>query len=212
MNLLLIVLIGANVLISFKGFNDTYFIRKYDFHIASIRAGEQIRMLTSGFLHGDIGHLAFNMITLYFFAPVVMDYFGNMYFIIIYIGSMLLGNMLTLYLHKNELYYRALGASGAVMGIIYSSVLLYPNMELGLFFILPVKGYIFGIGYLLYSLYGMKSRTDNIGHTAHFGGAIGGFLLTLIKQPVLFETRPLIIGLLLIPILILFYMHKTNKL
>lgn len=212
MSLVLIVLIIANVLASLKGFDDQSFFRKYEFHIGSIKAGDQIRMITSGFLHVDIAHLAFNMLTLYFFAPVVINQFESTYFLVIYFGSLLAGSLLTLYIHKDEYYYRAVGASGAVSGIIYSSILLYPDMEILLFYVLPIPGYIFGIGYLLYSIYGMKSRTDNIGHTAHFGGAIGGYVITLIKDPSIIYNETLIVVLVLIPIVILFYLQKKNKL
>ena len=213
MNLVLIVLITINVIVSLKGFSDSSFFRKYEFHLGSIKAGEQIRMLTSGFLHVDITHLAFNMLTLYFFAPVVIDTFGSNYFLVVYFASLIAGSLLTFYIHKDEYYYRAVGASGAVTGVIYSSILLYPEMSLYLFFIpIPIPGYIFGIGYLLYSLYGMKSRTDNIGHTAHFGGAIGGYLVTLLKEPQMIYTNTKMVILLLIPIVILFYMQKKNKL
>lgn len=212
MDIFLLVLIGINAVVSFKGFNDAEFFRKYEFHVGSIRSGEQIRMLTSGFLHGDLMHLAFNMLTLYFFAPIVIDTFGNLNFLYVYFISLVAGSLLTMYFHKNEYYYRAVGASGAVTGIIYSSILLYPEMTLGLFFIIPIPGYLFGIGYLLYSIYGMKAKNDNIGHTAHFGGAIGGYLFTLIKEPSLIETNTKMVVLLTIPIIILFYLHKTNKL
>lgn len=212
MDVFLLVLIGINAVVSFKGFNDSEFFRKYEFHIGSIRSGEQIRMITSGFLHGDLMHLAFNMLTLYFFAPIVIDTFGNLNFLYVYFISLVAGSLLTMYFHKNEYYYRAVGASGAVTGIIYSSILLYPEMTLGLFFIIPIPGYLFGIGYLLYSIYGMKAKNDNIGHTAHFGGAIGGYLFTLIKEPSLIETNTKMVVLLTIPIIILFYLHKTNKL
>ncbi|WP_264559025.1 rhomboid family intramembrane serine protease [Flavobacterium sp. N2270] len=212
MDIFLLLLIGINAVVSFKGFNDAEFFRKYEFHVGSIRSGEQIRMLTSGFLHGDLMHLAFNMLTLYFFAPIVIDTFGNLNFLYVYFISLVAGSLLTMYFHKNEYYYRAVGASGAVTGIIYSSILLYPEMTLGLFFIIPIPGYLFGIGYLLYSIYGMKAKNDNIGHTAHFGGAIGGYLFTLIKEPSLIETNTKMVVLLTIPIIILFYLHKTNKL
>lgn len=210
MDIVLIVIMGITALVSFKGFNDTTFFRKYEFHIGSIRAGEQIRMVTSGFLHGDIMHLAFNMFTLYFFASYVIQGIGIIYFLYIYFGSMIAGSLLTLYFHKNDYSYRAIGASGAVMGIIYSSILLDVN-EMMLFYGF-IPGYIFGIGYLLYSIYGMKAKRDNIGHTAHFGGAMGGYVITLIKEPSLFETNTKMVILLTIPIIILFYMYKTNKL
>ena len=212
MNILLISIIAINAIISYKGFNDQLFFRKYEFHIGSIRAGEQLRMLTSGFLHVDMAHLAFNMLTLYFFAPIIQNQFGDLWFLYIYFGSLISGSLLTYYFHKDEYHYRAVGASGAVTGIIYSSILLYPDMKLLLFFAIPIPGYIFGIGYLLYSIYGMKARRDNIGHTAHFGGAIGGYLFTLAKKPHMIYDNTQMVVLLAIPIIILFYLHKTNKL
>lgn len=212
MDILLITIIAINAVVSFKGFNDQLFFRKYEFHIGSIRAGEQIRMLTSGFLHVDITHFAFNMLTLYFFAPIIIQQFGDVSFLYIYFGSLISGSLLTYFFHKDEYHYRAVGASGAVTGIIYSSILLYPEMELLLFFAIPIPGYVFGIGYLFYSIYGMKAKRDNIGHTAHFGGAIGGYLITLAKEPQMIFDNTLMVVLLAIPIIILFYLHQTNKL
>lgn len=212
MSIALIVIIAANALISFKAFEDQFFFRKYEFHIGSIRAGEHLRMITSAFLHVDIAHLAFNMLTLYFFAPVVINFLGTPSFLMVYLGSLLCGNLLTLQFHKDEYHYRAVGASGAVTGILYSAILLNPDMNLFLFFIpIPIPAYIFGIGYLLYSIYGMKSRNDNIGHTAHFGGAIGGYLITLFKEPQMFTENTLMVILLAIPIIILFVLAKMGK-
>lgn len=208
----LIVIILANVLFSLKGFNDLLFFRKYDFHIGSIRNGEQVRMFSSAFLHADMTHLFFNMLTLYFFAPVVTSYLGEITFVLIYISSLLFGNLLTLYLHKNDLHYRAIGASGAVMGILYSAILLQPDMMLGIFFIIPMPAYLFGIGYLLYSIYGMRVKNDNIGHTAHFGGAIGGYVFTLLKEPEMLTTNTFMVVALAIPIVILFVMARLGKL
>ena len=82
-----------------------------------------------------------------------------------------------------------------------------------MFFVpIPIPGYVFGIGYLLYSIYGMKKRIGNIGHDAHFGGAVGGYVITLILDPSLFKTDLAHIGLLAIPIIILFVLYKTGKL
>lgn len=213
MNTVLIAIVLANVLFSFKGFNDINFFRKYEFHIGSIRAGEQIPMFSSAFLHADLMHLAFNMYTLYIFSPVVFGALGNFSFLSIYLISLLAGNLLTLYFHKDDYNYRAIGASGAVTGILYSAILLQPDMGLYLFFIpIAIPAYIFGIGYLSYSIYGMKAKNDNIGHTAHFGGAIGGFAFTLIRQPNLITENPLMVLLLLVPIVILFVLEKTGKL
>ena len=212
MNTILIGIIVANALISYKGFNDLAFFRKYEFHVGSIRSGEQIRMLSSGFLHVDIMHLAFNMLTLWFFAPVVLNWLGNFSFVLIYFGSLIFGSLLTMFFHKNDYSYRAVGASGAVTGVLYSAILLQPDMMLGIFGIIPIPAYLFGILYLLYSIYGMKAKNDNIGHTAHFGGAVGGYLITLIKEPSLLMDHSLMTILLAIPILILFVMAKMDKL
>ena len=212
-NIFLIAIIAINVVISFKGFDDVYFFRKYEFHVGSIRSGEQVRMISSAFLHADIPHLAFNMLTLYFFAPVVYGNLGNLSFVLIYFGSLLFGSLLTMLFHKDDYSYRAIGASGAVTGVLYSAILLNPDMSLFLFFIpIPIPAYVFGIGYLLYSIYGMKAKNDNIGHTAHFGGAIGGYVITLIKLPSLFADNLLMVILLAIPIIILFVMAKLGKL
>jgi membrane associated rhomboid family serine protease len=213
MSTILIAVIAVTILFSLKGFKDLAFFRKFEFHIGSIRAGDQIRMITSGFLHADMGHLFFNMFTLYMFAPVVINYFGSASFFLIYMVSLFFGSLLTLLMHKNDYNYRAIGASGAVTGILYSAILIDPSMSLYLFFIpIPIPAYLFGIGYLLYSIYGMKAKNDNIGHTAHFGGAIGGYLITLLKEPDMFVNNTAMVVLLAIPILILFVMSKLGKL
>lgn len=211
-DLIIWVLIGANAIASFKGFNDPAFFRKYEFHIGSIRAGEQYRMFTSAFLHVDLMHLIFNMLTLYFFGPTVIYFMGTPLFLLVYFGSLIMGNMLTLYMHKNDYYYRAVGASGAVMGVIYSAILFNPEGKIYLYYIIELPAYIFGIGYLLYTIYGMKAKNDNIGHTAHFGGAIGGYLITLIEAPHLFVDNTLMVIILLVPIVILFVMERMGKL
>ncbi len=207
-----LVIIAVNVLFSLKGFSDFTFFEKFKFNIAGIRRGEQVRMVSSGFLHGDYGHLFFNMLTLYFFADVVLMNFGVSKFLILYVTSLLVGNLLSFYLHKEEYHYSAVGASGAVMGVIYAAILLNPESKLYLFYALPIPGWLFAVGYLLYSIYGMKKRLGNIGHDAHFGGAVAGYVLTLLFRPSILETDLVFVGLLAIPIVVLFVMYKTGKL
>lgn len=207
-----IVIIAANIIISLKGFNDFSFFEKYKFNIAGIRRGEQIRMFSSGFLHVDYTHLFFNMLTLYFFANVVIGGVGVTKFVLIYLVSLLVGNLLSFYFHKEEYHYSAVGASGAVTGILYAAILLYPDMSLYLFFIpIPIPAWIFGLLYLLYSIYGMRSRTGNIGHDAHFGGALAGYVLTLAFVPFLFQTSLWIVLILAAPIVLLFLLHRLGK-
>jgi membrane associated rhomboid family serine protease len=207
-----IAIMAANVIVSLRGFNDTGFFDRYKFNISGIRAGQRDRIVTSGFLHVDISHLFFNMFTLYFFANVVIGWFGPGKFLIIYFVSLVAGSLLALFFHKDEPYYSAVGASGAVTGILYAAILLNPDMQLGIMFIpIPLPAYVLGIAYLLYSIYGMKSRLGNIGHTAHFGGAIGGYVVTLLFKPELFVTDTFIVVLLAVPIMILFVLEKMGK-
>ncbi|SDS22292.1 Membrane associated serine protease, rhomboid family [Formosa sp. Hel1_31_208] len=206
-SLFTIIIIAANALISYKGFGDYGFFERYKFNVGSVRRGEQFRIFSSGFLHADTSHLLFNMITLFFFADRVIWHLGEFNFLLVYVGSLLLGSLLSLYFHKNEYQYSAVGASGAVMGIIYSAILLDPHMRINII----IPGYVFGIGYLIYSIYGMKKRVGNIGHDAHFGGAVGGYILTLILKPSLFETQLQMVGLLAVPIVVLLVMHKLGK-
>lgn len=213
LDIITIVIIAANVVVSLKGFNDYGFLDKYKFHVGGIQRGEQIRMFSSGFLHVDMQHLLFNMLTLFFFANIVIDFLGNGGFILVYLGSLILGNLLSLYFHKNEYHYSAVGASGAVTGVLYAAILLRPEMSLYMFFIpIPIPAYVFGIGYLLYSIYGMKTRLGNIGHDAHFGGAIGGYILTLFMASWLFERNLLMVILLAVPIVLLFVLKRAGKL
>ncbi|MDE3740562.1 rhomboid family intramembrane serine protease [Maribacter polysaccharolyticus] len=212
LNIATIAIIAANVLASLKGFNDAVFFDRYKFSIGAVRGGQKDRMLTSGFLHVDTSHLFMNMLTLYFFADVVINWFGPVKFVGIYFISLAAGSLLALFFHKNEPYYSAVGASGAVTGILYTAILLQPDMRLGIMFIpIPLPAYVLGIGYLLYSIYGMKKRLGNIGHTAHFGGAMGGYVATLFFRPELLVTDTLMVILLAIPIVILFVMEKLGK-
>ena len=213
-NFIIILIILINVLVSKKGFDEYSFLDKYKFQVSRVLGGEKIRMLTSGFLHVDWIHLILNMYVLYIFSGIITTILGSLNFLIIYFGSLLAGSLYSLSYHKDEPYYSSVGASGAVSGIVYSTILLYPGMSLYLFFIpIPIPGYIFGVGYLLYSIYGMKKQLGNVGHAAHLGGAIGGFALTLLLNPVLFTTNTIFVILLAIPIvLLLFFGDKLKNL
>jgi len=209
-----IAVIIANVLVSLKGFSDRSFLEKYKFQVGPVLQGEKFRMFTSGFLHVDQAHLFFNMFALYIFADEVINEIGVLKFLIIYLGSLLAGSTLALNFQKREPYYSAVGASGAVMGIVYAAIMLVPDMRLSFIF-LPVvsfPGYVFGVGYFLYSLYGMRTKLGNIGHSAHLGGAVGGFVLTLVLYPQIFLENKFVVIILAIPILLMFlFKDKLEK-
>ncbi len=211
-NIVLIVIILANVIISIKGFSDRSFFEKYKFQIGPIKRGEKIRLFSSAFLHVDYIHLLLNMYVLYIFAPIIINHLGELRFIILYVGSLFAGNFLSLKYHKDESYYSAVGASGAVAGIIYAAILLYPDMKLFMFPLpIPIPAYIFGIGYLLYSVYGMKKQLGNVGHAAHLGGSIGGYGLMLLVYPQIFEISKITVILLGIPIVLLLIFGNRLK-
>jgi membrane associated rhomboid family serine protease len=203
-----LAIIAITCIISFIGFQNANFTDRNLFQIARIRSGEYFRLLSSGFLHGDLFHLAFNMISFYSFAQFLDYYYSEWQMYLLYFGSMFLGSLFTLQIHKNEPHYAALGASGAVSGIIFAAILLEPTLELRVFFAIPLPGYLFAVLYLAYSIYGMKAQNDGIGHTAHFGGAFGGILIAILLQPSLLINR---IGLVLFFILVLAVLYLLVK-
>jgi membrane associated rhomboid family serine protease len=70
---------------------------------------------------------------------VVIGYLGSLSFVIVYFGSLVCGSLLTIF-HKDDYNYRAVGASGAVTGVLYSAILLQPDMMLS--FIIPMPAYL----------------------------------------------------------------------
>ena len=213
MNIHTLIIIAANLLISMRGFRDYSFFEQYKFNIGALQRGETKRWVSSGFLHVDWKHFAFNMITLYFFADIIISQLGAFNFYLIYLIGLLAGNLLSFYFHKNEPHYSAVGASGAVTGIVYAAILLNPEMSVYLYFIpIPIPFYVVGVGYLLFSIYGMKTRLGNIGHDAHFGGALGGYAFTILVAPWVLGVHLWAVLLMAIPIGWLFYLKYNNKL
>ncbi|MCT6868913.1 MAG: rhomboid family intramembrane serine protease [Apibacter sp.] len=211
-NIIVIGIIVITSIISIKGFNDQEFFDRYKFNIRAILIDKQWdRMIVSAFLHGDIAHLFFNMYTFYFFSSLVLNY-GTILFILTYFGSIIGGNTLALLMHKNNPYYSAIGASGGVSGILFASIILDSQISIGIFPLpFSIPGWIFGIIYLTYSLYGMKTQLGNIGHDAHLGGAIFGILCGL-GFVFLFPNHfnPLYFLLMIIPLVYLVYTSFFN--
>ena len=212
MNLHTLIIISSNVLVTMRGFKDAAFFERFKFNIRVLIAGDYKRLVSSGFLHVDWQHLLFNMFTLYFFANSVVFKLGVFNFYLIYLTSLLTGNLLSFYFHKNEPQYTAVGASGAVTGILYAAILLNPGMKMFIYFIpVPIPSYIIGVGYLLFSIYGMKTKMGNIGHDAHFGGAVGGYVMTLILAPKILEYHLMMVLVLAAPIILLFLLRWQKR-
>jgi len=173
------IIIIITGIVTYQGFSDHHFFEKLKFSVSGIKAGEYYRFITSAFLHADWNHFFFNMITLYFFGDYMIGRLGVHGFLLIYFGGIFVGNYLSYYFHKNDLWYAAIGASAGVNAVIFSAITLDPMMNLYLFFILPIPGLIFALGYLWYTVKGTQDTHSRIGHEAHFGGAIVGVIITL---------------------------------
>ena len=179
-----IVTILAYIIVSRKGFKDPVFFNYYMLQVKPIQQGQYYRLWSSSLLHVDSSHLLFNMMTLYFFGDYVVSYFGGVYFWLIYLISVTSGSLFGVAFNSEEPNYTAVGASGGVIGVLFSAILAYPQMQLGLLFIpIPIPGYLFVALYIAYTLYGMKRKNDSIGHSAHLGGAVGGVLLSWFLEP-----------------------------
>lgn len=146
--------------------------------------GTWYQAITSGFLHADFGHLVFNMITLFFFGPFVESRLGTAGFLIVYFGSLVGGSLLTFLRKRHDPRYRAIGASGAISGVLFGFVLMRPLEPIYLFLIpVGIPATLFAVGYVLVSLFGMRRGLGRIGHDAHLGGALAGLGLTLALEP-----------------------------
>jgi membrane associated rhomboid family serine protease len=211
-----LLIIALTVITSIKGFRDTAFFDRYKFNVGAIlgTSKQWDRLVTSATLHGDTVHLLFNMLTLYFFSDIIIynPHFGVWHYLAIYFLSIAGGGLLSLWIHRKEYYYSAIGASGGVVGILFAAIAIYPNMPIG-FFLIPIKfpGWIFGIIYLGFSIYGMLKNIGNIGHDAHMGGAAVGLIMTVAFAPELLFKNLIYTGLMAIPLIVLAYLVWKRK-
>jgi membrane associated rhomboid family serine protease len=170
---------------------DPSLIRELSFQPRRIREeGEYYRFLTAGFVHASGTHLAFNMITFYFFGPLLERILGVGAFLVLYFGSELAAHALTFVFHRDDPHYSAVGASGAISGVVFAFCVFFPLRNLYLFFALPIPAILFAFGYVFGSIYAMGRRGqgaaglgDWIAHEAHVGGAIAGVILTILLEP-----------------------------
>jgi len=213
MSIITIAVIAITCIISLLGFNDRKFFDRYKFNTYGILELKQVdRLLSSGFLHADFMHLFFNMFTLYFFSRVVIGYLDNLHFIIIYLAAILGGSLLSLWMYRRDMTYSAIGASGGVSGIVFAAVALYPEMKLMIIPIpIGIPGWLFAIGYLAYSVYGMRNAIGNIGHAAHLGGAVIGFAAAIVCDPTIIYSHGYYLALIAIPIVFLAFIVYREK-
>jgi membrane associated rhomboid family serine protease len=189
---LTILIIGATVLVSILCFNNTALFDKLKFNAYDVKHGNQLsRFFTYGFVHAGWMHLFVNMFVLYSFGDIVETYFrfyfqGKyiLYYLLLYIGGLLLSIIPAFGKHKNDVFYNAVGASGAISAILFSSILLHPTGKIYFFFIpVGIPAPVFGVLYLAYEYYMSRRAKDNIGHDAHFWGAVFGIIFTIAIRP-----------------------------
>lgn len=212
MGIISFILILVNIIVSYRGFKDSLFYDKYKFRVDAVLLYKDYkRMITSGFLHVNWMHLIFNMLALFFFSGSLEMYLGPVRFILIYFLSMIGGDLLSLFIHRHDGDYDSVGASAAVTGVIFASIALFPGMRIGLLFIpVAIPAWLFGLVYVLYSIYGIRSRNNNIGHDAHLGGALVGLIVALIMQPSAVINNTWAIVIILLPSVFFIYMIITR--
>lgn len=193
----LLILLGLTVAVSAYAWSNQELMNNWilDPYQMNRRGGQWYRFLTSGFLHADIAHLAFNMITFYSFGRIVLAYFTQTFghsaglplFLLLYLGGIIISDLPTYFRHRHDPGYRSLGASGGVSSVLFASIMMLPITEHGgiRIFLIPIdiQPFIFGFLYLIYSYYMGRRRGDNINHDAHFYGALYGVVLTVALLP-----------------------------
>ncbi len=145
------------------------------------------RLLSYGFIHANWMHLFINMFVLWMFGELLEDSYvylfdskGHFMYLLLYISSIVISSIFDLKKYKEDYNYQAVGASGATSAVIFAGILLYPTQKIYIFLIpIGIPAFIFGVLFLIYSMYMAKKNMDNIGHTAHFYGAVYGFLFVL---------------------------------
>ncbi|NCA84833.1 MAG: rhomboid family intramembrane serine protease [Clostridia bacterium] len=192
MDTITLLLIAVTAIVSFMAFSNGQLFDKLRFNAYYIRHHRQwYRFLSHALLHADLAHLAINMLVFWSFAGVVMTFFSRDFgqlatvvFLGLYVGGVIFSSVYDYFKHSNDISFSAVGASGAVSAVVFSSIILYPDGRIFLFLIpIGIPSWIFGILYLAYSAYMGKRGGSNIGHNAHFWGAVFGIAYTIVINP-----------------------------
>jgi membrane associated rhomboid family serine protease len=200
------ILIVINVIFSYQGFNNHAFFDRFKFEVEKITIYKDYkRLITAGFLHVGWMHLIFNMIGLYFFFSMIEGELGSLPFLAVYFSSLIGGYLFSLLVYRKQGDYSVVGASGAVCGVMFASIALFPGIK-----IMFIPGWAFGLLYVGISIYGIRSRRDNIGHEAHLGGALVGMMVALAFRPDALVENYLTILLIAIPTIVFIYIITTR--
>lgn len=189
--MLTIIIIITTALVSIASFNNRSTFSKLQFNPYQVYYRKDFyRLVSHGFVHANWTHLIFNMISLFFFGPVVESFFNsNLLFIVFYLSGIIIASLTTLFKHKNNHWYNSVGASGAISAVIFASILIRPFESIMIIPIpIPIPAIVYGVIFLIYSQYMSKRNTDNINHDAHFLGAVYGIIFPIIINPELLRS------------------------
>jgi membrane associated rhomboid family serine protease len=200
MSITLIIII-LTAIISYNAFSNHKLQNDLIFYPPAITQHNQwYRFISCGFIHADIQHLAFNMLSLYMFGELVEDKFESIFgpkarilYLALYFTALFISLLPTYLQHKDDYHYRSLGASGAVSAVVFAGIFLFPTLKIGIFILPPfIPGFIFAPIYLFISAYLSKKGADNINHSAHIWGSIFGVVFVIIAGFTLSDFNPLL--------------------
>lgn len=176
------IIFVITIIVSLLAFYNQNLYGKLMLHPYNVSRGHYIyTVITSGFIHKDMMHLLFNMLSFYFFAFRLELTMGHWQFALLYMVSLILSDMPSVLKHKDNYSYYSLGASGAVSAVIFGAILYTPLAKMMLLILpIPIPAFIFGILYLVYCSYASKYSRDNINHDAHLFGALSGLMITIL--------------------------------
>ena len=187
-----VVLVVLTVLASLYAWNRPDIMEKWMMNPYRVdKRREYYRFFTSGFIHADYIHLAFNMLALYSFGEAMERVFAQIFadngtwvFLALYLLGIVASDVPTYYKHRNHSHYNSLGASGGVSSVVFAFILFYPQAQLGFLFIpIPIPAFLFGALYMLYSVYMARRGGDYINHDAHLWGALFGIVFSIVMFP-----------------------------
>lgn len=193
-----LLILASNILLSLAGLYITpelirrCLFRPYEF----ARGRNRFTAVSSGFMHADLPHLIFNMVSFWFFGLPLERYIGTPKFVLLYALGLLLSLVPTYRKHRNDPNYATLGASGAISAVVFAAIVYFPSMKLMILPIpVPIPAPIYAVGYLAYSWWASKQKVGNINHDAHLAGAVVGLaFVALLDYPSFTRALQFILG------------------